>query len=256
MIRRDAGGDWLLIPQIDHARLAGGIAAAWGVHAAWEGERREEFLAAVHGHDDGWNDQDANPLFDDEHRRPRDFTEMPMAVSTSIWERSISAAAESGPFAALCVSRHFCDLAERARPNRPTIEEQEAIDHFLKRQKLVQSERRKRLGGGAGGHAQQQEEAGFRWLQFFDRMSLWICCAERDSSWRIETPDGRTLEFLPAPHHRFEIRPSPFAVEEAVRLTVTARRLPAAAYESPEALQTAFHQSPVETLQWTLHGVD
>ena len=30
MIRRDDGGDWLLIDQIQHARLAAEIARAWG----------------------------------------------------------------------------------------------------------------------------------------------------------------------------------------------------------------------------------
>jgi hypothetical protein len=140
MIRRDDGRDWLLISQVDHARLAGEIAAVWGSAAVPSLPVPELLVPAVRDHDEGWRDWERRPQVDPDTGRPRDFTEMPMAVSTAIWGRSIEACAGS-PLGGLWVSLHFCWLAEKAWENRrDRPEELAAVESFLDDQAARQQE--------------------------------------------------------------------------------------------------------------------
>ena len=90
MIRRDCGSEWLLISQIDHARLAETLASSWGNSQVPRLPEPVELIPAVRDHDEGWLDWEQSPTVDEATGRPLNFTEMPMEVSTRIWEKSIS----------------------------------------------------------------------------------------------------------------------------------------------------------------------
>src|SRR5690242_18324673 len=98
MIRRleqhpDRGDSWLLIPQIEHARLAGRLAENWGAAPFGTLPARDELIVAVEHHDDGWADWDRRPAVDAERGTPIEFTEMPLADALGIWRQSIDIAA-------------------------------------------------------------------------------------------------------------------------------------------------------------------
>ena len=54
MIRRDAGDDWLLISQVEHARIAAEIASAWGNDRFAAVPMHDLLVHAVRHHDDAW----------------------------------------------------------------------------------------------------------------------------------------------------------------------------------------------------------
>ena len=56
MIRRQAGHDWLLISQVDHAYLAAEIASAWTVGDSSSLPMRELLIPAIRDHDEGSRD--------------------------------------------------------------------------------------------------------------------------------------------------------------------------------------------------------
>jgi Protein of unknown function (DUF3891) len=348
MIRREHGRDWLLISQVDHARLAGVLAGAWNLGGGRMAALRDDLLQAVRQHDEGWAAWEASPTIDPETGRPRDFTEMPMAVASEIWNRSIAfclehhpppsmgpllycyrqwlgtrrlrltnervraieaACRQTGPFTAealveelreshgrvsralvgrelgrlrtfgvlesqraregeafapacpmdrlseiggLWVSRHFQWLAERAWDSRTGRDDRLAIDGFLDEQMRIHNDWRNHLPREFPARAADDLiETGFRWVQFFDRLSLWLCSAARSEAADFEIPDGGTLRFRPTTPGEFAFEPQR-VLEGPLALSVSGRRLPARRYADDADLHAEFAAAPTEALTWRL----
>ena len=116
MIRRAENRDgeswWLLISQIEHARLAGRIAAQWGNAGGNTAENdavpglplAARLGRAVAGHDDGWHRWEERPRLNADGE-PCDFREMPADEATAIWAESVAACAAGPPSAAAALRR-------------------------------------------------------------------------------------------------------------------------------------------------------
>ena len=86
MIRRDvyereSVSDWVLISQIEHARISAQLAHSWGnaqlapmicPRGALLAYVRREVLATIRHHDDGWRDWSGHPDLDSGGRGPTD----------------------------------------------------------------------------------------------------------------------------------------------------------------------------------------
>jgi len=251
MIRRDDGTDWLLISQPAHAGLAAEIAQVWNRGDLTEMTQDQGFLAAVRRHDDGWDEWERFPTVDSQTGKPRDFTEMPMPVATEIWDRSIERSAGQSDWAGLWVSRHFCYLAEKATQNRKEgTNERGVLQRFLEEQQRRQTSWRRSLRrDGDDAVIRQREEQGYRGVQFFDRISLWLCCARRFSPVEFEVPGGRAVRFTPCAGSLIEIEPPSLTVDR-LELCVPARRIPATPFADDAALRAAIRFSPAEELTW------
>src|SRR5687768_8556541 len=104
MICRETNDGWLLISQVDHARLAGDLAAAWGNETVPGLPLAEWLVPAIRDHDEGWRNWEAAPTVTDEGR-PRPFTEMPAAEAAAIWDVSIEVCASGAPSSAEALRR-------------------------------------------------------------------------------------------------------------------------------------------------------
>ena len=134
MIRRDDRGDWLVIAQVEHARLAGELARVWGNERVASLAAFPTLVWGIEHHDDGWREWDDAPRINPATGFPRSFLEMRMRDSTAIWTRSI-AVCSSDPLAGIAVSRHFCYLAEQVLSSgRADADDRESIDRFLQEQ--------------------------------------------------------------------------------------------------------------------------
>lgn len=176
MIRRDwpLGGEraqrWLLIRQTDHAELSAAIARDWRGLEFPSDAVRDEFLAAVRHHDDGWADWDAEPRVDPETGRPYSFTEMPPEDSQRIWSDSIAACRRIGPLAGWVVASHFYVLQDRRDEDFPEWTDWLAV---------VDAERSGWLAEWremSPDHTPELAERCLAWLRAFDWISLWLCC--------------------------------------------------------------------------------
>ncbi len=252
MIRRQDGNDWLLISQLDHAQVAADVAAAWDGTAVAPLPFRDLLLPAIRHHDDGWEEWEALPTIDPLNGKPRDFTEMLLPVALDIWMHSIARCADLSPQAGLWVSRHFCYLAEHAMTShKDNAAERTALQSFLRIQQSFQSESWASVGEPLTA---EHIETGFRHVQFFDRVSLWICCARRDKPTTMTTPAGESMQFTPRGATTIAVAPSAFT--SSVELSVTARRIPARSYDDDHDLQTALQSAPPERLTWTLRNAE
>jgi hypothetical protein len=254
MIRRDDGRDWLLISQVDHAHLAGEIAALWGNESVPALPLPEWLVPAVRDHDEAWREWEHSPSIDPDNGKPREFLEMTMPEATQIWSRSISAC-DRRPMSRLWVSRHFQYLARLALDSRKDVREDvAALESFLAEQAEVERVDRAAYGSRPelGGRYDEVAEQGFRFVQMFDRMSLWLCCATRSKPQDFSVPGFGAVRFTPQPDgSTFVAEPFPLSVDE-LSLSVPARRIPAKIYESDANYRKALAAAPVEMLRWVI----
>jgi hypothetical protein len=256
MIRRDDRGDWLIIAQIEHARLAGELARVWGNERVASLAPSPALLRGVDHHDDGWREWDDAPRLNPATGFPRSFMEMRMRDSTAIWTRSIALCA-ADPLAGIAVSRHFCHLADQVLSSgRADADDRESIDQFLREQSSVQTDletaaRSTKSVAGPNGDIEKSFDLGFRAVRFFDLVSLWLCCAERHQPEPLVAPMGEAVKLIPRNPAHIEIEPYPLCVD-ALRLETPARRLAARRYVTDADLHAALRAAPVEVLAWTI----
>lgn len=164
--------------------------------------------------------------------------------------RSAGRPAGPSPWTGLWVSRHFTHLAELARQHRVRTDvEREALDSFLadqnEKQRLWRTEASREQSD-----AEAFETSGFRWLQFFDRLSLWLCCAPRSLTEQMFRPDDGGIHFTPLKSGEIAVEPYPFHDTE-LTVAISARRLPARPLSSDAALSAALAASPPTELRWS-----
>lgn len=250
MIVRESVDSWLLISQVDHAAVAAEIAAVWRPPASLTGQLRE-FAYAVAHHDDGWIDWGLAPTIDDEGR-PRDFMDMKMPVATQIWRDSIDICAAESPWCGLWVSRHFCYLAGLAVEHRESSPDQTAAQQFLIEQAGRQRKWRDAIGQAATDDGQSPAEvAGLQGLQFFDRLSLWLCCAERTKPLEVEDPVGGATRWEPVDAQTIRVHADAFNAPE-LTLSAPTIAVPAREYSSDAELRSVIADGAQGSLNWTL----
>ncbi|MBL9081135.1 MAG: DUF3891 family protein [Planctomycetales bacterium] len=245
MIRRDITLEdgrpgWALVSQVEHARIAMEMARAWSDAVFALPERREEFIAAVYHHDDGWIAWELRPTVGD--GKPRDFLEMPIDEALAIWRRSIAVARNDGPLAGYAVSTHFATLCGRSAEEKshdPTWKY--LAEEFLEEQADHASDWRRDLvaQGMPPPTVDVQTTLAWQSLRLFDLLSLWLCCAER------REPDvvgiGEFAEFQMTPQAdeggAAVIRVDPWPlVGRSLELAVACRTIPAGDYPTDAAL--------------------
>ena len=270
MIRRDAVGPsgepaWILISQVEHARVSAGLARPWGAGGVQPLDPRGELLATIEHHDDGWADWELRPDVDPAHGRPFDFMEMPLEQALPIWDRSIAVATrEAGPLGGWLVASHFAALLRRGRdahPNPPSYVER--ADGWLagadehRAGWLADWQR-----SNPALHTLELAKRGLAQLQMFDALSLWLCCARREAPKTVATPDGPQLLLTPVDtgpeqpasaavfkQQTIAVAPWPFDVP-VVELSACGRLVAAEHYAGPAELAAA--PSQVVRLGWVM----
>ncbi|MCA9237112.1 MAG: DUF3891 family protein [Planctomycetales bacterium] len=283
MIRRDAtladgSPAWLLVSQVEHARISGELAAAalpelllglGGDEAAQAAAQTSEFaairkqmLAAIRRHDDGWRGWIEDPQLDPEHGRPYSFTEMPAGDALRIWSGSIAAAAEEGPLAAWMVGGHFRRLLDHSETlgHQPLADlwratQDRARDLYLDEWKFA----------APRTHTDAVAEHALEALWIFDAISLWFCCGCPGGDAAAPTEEafacgpfhigaGTTLETTlrlapPTGGHGAAIDDPWIFTPPAIELQTPAMLVPAKRYQSTAELVAAYEPT---TLRWTL----
>lgn len=235
MIVRPDGDALVLVRQRDHARLSADLMAAWREGGLAEDPRREEILAAVAGHDDGWVEPDAAPIFDPASGRPHDFVTAPDDVRLSVWPRGVDRVrARHGPFAAALVARHPIALYDAyGRPDG-------AADLVARLETRI--EELLREDGRANG---RRLDAAYPFVAIGDLLSLAFC-----SGWEEREILGYRIRVEGS---RLRVAPDPFGGGE-VAISVPCRRLGSASYPSERAMRKAWEEAPAAGLEGTAAG--
>jgi hypothetical protein len=104
------GGALRLVRQVEHGRLAGELAAAWGNDAFELGGGRSAVVTAAARHDEGWRAEDARVLYAEAARRPLHFLEIDTADHVRLYRRGVETVAALDVYAGLLVGMHWTGL--------------------------------------------------------------------------------------------------------------------------------------------------
>ena len=181
--------DWLLITQVDHADLAGALAAR--LQSPLIPPLQADIVRAIAVHDAGWAAFDAagggspdlfHPKLKDDGT-PLSFLDVCPADFLVAWKASIREGQQACPAGGFMVSRHFCRLAEGRLSSRIDNEEDTSR---LRRFLHEEAERQNRLTAVAG-YSRAELEALTDVLQFCDLLSLYLCCGATEA---VEFPQS------------------------------------------------------------------
>jgi hypothetical protein len=267
MIRRDAqladgSPAWVLISQIEHARVAGELAKDWGAAPVAPLPVRDTLLPAIYRHDDGWRDWEAAPQIDPARGRPRSFLEMPSDVAHEIWVQSIHAVADLGPLAQYVVAQHFIRLRRGGGETTDQdvaafLQEYDQRSHAWLTQWLSQD---------ANRHTAELAAAAVGYLQMFDAFSLWLCCSGPTQMKRIKTPQNVDVTLTPVvaggdacqrqtsaaalAGYTIQAEPWPWKASSH-RASATAVKIPATPLASDDQLRSRLKSAETIELNWS-----
>ena len=270
MIRRPSGSDFQLITQVDHAALAGFLAAHLGndLFAA----PTAEVIAAITAHDAGWPLHDDRPALNPAGL-PLHVFETPPSLSTQIWSTSVEHATRISPYVALLVSLHQLNLSDfvirrstEAKPGTAGFTPRDVFDlnKFQHRQIELQETFRNQLGmrtdipltlGVAQPGTNQAEDrlrCDFRWLVLCDSLSLELCCGKSTFPAIpdiLPGPSGKPIQIQidRVNDETIVLNPWPFDAP-AISTEVPFRSLPDMTFQDNEALRAALEGASTERL--------
>ncbi len=236
---------FLLISQVVHARLAAAIAQEWAEPPAGL-EPRDQLVAAVERHEDGWTDVDRRVRIGMQSFQPLDFAHVPTPQLLDTWRRSIASAAAVGPLAGYMVSRHHTEHIAPMFSFRwqSRADETALVAEFSAEQEQRQAEWLSRWQAGAPAlRPTEAAERAARWLRLFDELSLWLCRGHSDKSHDFQAPDGPPLALRPEPSGQMTLSPWPFRATREVVLNASGRAMPVARYDNPATLAAAGNET-------------
>lgn len=172
----DAPPQWLLISQVEHARLSGELAkrciSQFGDTNPALSQVRDELLQAIIHHDDGWAERETNPRLDSQTGKPLSFMELPLAEALDVWRGSTDAASRFGDLPAWVVSGHFSALLCTIGHHSKEPIAREWLSEFATRRSEWFSNWHAR---NVTLHTAELAGEALKWLQLFDILSLWPC---------------------------------------------------------------------------------
>jgi len=271
MIRRDAGSDWILIRQDDHARLAGELAGHLGNGEFDRPESFDAFLSAVQLHDSGWPMHDDAPTLNPAGQ-PTDVFEIPREIALKIWRASVDRAAEAGPLAEMFVSLHVTALssfAARHTPRDPDhFDPADAISRFsfqkfqqyeferqenLRRQLNLRSDLPLTNGLADAGLDARDDmlRFAFRMLQAMDAISLAACCTRPPFPLLKDVPPRPDASPLSIELIRWGedviARPWMFDVE-VIDVMIPCRRIAKASFKDAGSFAAVYKDAPLTSV--------
>jgi Protein of unknown function (DUF3891) len=238
MIVRDAGGDWQVVLQTDHAELAEEVARAW----AHRGPRHDSVVLAARRHDDGWATWERSPMVDGDGR-PVTFLDVHVPAHLAFYRAGIAAITDEDAYAGLLVSMHGAGIYRQRYGADPSLaltrapEVQELVDAFVAEQEATYLERT-----AQAGVEDELRLADYHRLQWFDRFSLAFCMRGWDEPG--EPFDVGLFRFEPVGAWRARVSPWPFT-EAEVECSLVRRLVPKREWRQAE-FREAFAALPVE----------
>lgn len=256
MIQRKSGDQLCLSLQVDHARFAGEIAAAWGGGPFQRPVPLEPVVLAAAMHDAGWSEWRLHPRLNPATRRPYDFLNIPMEWHSVQHGGGVQKALAEDRYAGLLISLHAAGLYKKRYGYMDHLEFREVdpvakpvVDRFLAEQEALQARLMAELKPDPAALWTH-----YRWLQAWDMISLVLCMIDpnKPSEYLLGTmphyPGGpeEPLTMLGLGDDRFTVTPWPFQADR-YEWTVPQRWIADRDYDGDADYQEAFRTAPVIT---------
>lgn len=191
MIVSRAGGALRLVHQVEHGRVAGVLAAAWGNERFAAPDPREPVVLAATRHDEGWRAWDARVLFDELARRPLHFLDIDAAEHIRLYRQGVERVSLADVYAGVLVGMHWTGLY-RGRWSAPGAAARLGRDCHDRRLQddVVRAEEERWIGARAQAWTRDEPRSVFEtrlWqhydlLQVWDLLSLYLAVMPPDST--------------------------------------------------------------------------
>jgi hypothetical protein len=253
--------------QIDHADLSGQFTAHWGNALFARPMPLSSVQIASTQHDNGWRHWDLHPRVDPATGRPIDFMHMDVREHTDLNRKGIAEVMATDPYAGLLVNAHGCGLynGRYGTMNVPglerySVQELPLVKAFLDEHEVKQQnlkEQIKEVNKISTEVFEQQFWTNYRWLQMWDRLSLYFCLQD------LATAPVLTLGPLPTDYaghvtdiqvisqggNEIIISPYPFALPQ-LTFTFIVRDIPDCKYASDNDLRAALHTAVPQVMHF------
>jgi hypothetical protein len=260
MIVTAADGHLLLVRQTDHQVLAGLLADAWGNDQFARPQPFAPLVRAAYEHDNGWHAWEKAPKVDPATRRPYQFTDVPLEEHLAFYRQGIDELAARDPHAGLLVNLHcqgfhnqrFGTMPEAVmRPHPP--ERESALKRFMIGLQTQERELGRRISVDTATLWAQYEL-----LQFFDRLSLYLCLPPPKPAQLGPVPVGSggelvSLRLTPVGPTELKVTPWPFRSQE-VTVRVMGRQVPDGEYANDDEFRIELARSELLAVTYTLRG--
>ena len=260
MIVRDTDKGWQVVTQPHHADLSGQLCRAWGSNGLVSPRPADSVAIASVRHDDGWAVWERAPGLDPETGAPRNFLNVQVLLHLDFYRAGISAITDEDPYAGLLASMHGAGIYRERYGAQPglklTFQEavQERVDAFVAEQEASFPERIAGLGV-----SDEERWVNYKFLQLFDRLSLYFCMKDLDNGEADELApipvdyDGGevTLQMEPRGPWHIRLDPYPFA-ESPSTFTLERRVLPKTSWAGDAEFRAELFDTATEVTQITV----
>lgn len=234
MIIQPSSPQAFVIEQIDHARMSGQLAAAFG-NAEFEPLAPREPLEFVIGHhDEGWQELDVQAKRDPKTGQPYNLTQTPLADLVATGSRSPDFNERHHPLSGLISSMHTWGLyhgryglSDFLFIDRITPELRPTVDAMLN----AEIARQTRLKAQLAELSDAQIFSCYKLLQFFDTLALYFHTTPAEARKEAQfknvpraVSDDVTMTITPQLDGSYLLAPYPFAQTE-LRVFVEGRYL-------------------------------
>jgi hypothetical protein len=180
-----------LVHQVEHGRVAGELAAAWGNDAFTVPTPLVSVRTAAARHDEGWRAWDARVLFDELRRRPLHFTDIAAGEHIRLYRQGVERVSLSDVYAGVLVGMHWTGLY-RGRWSAPGAAARVGRSEEDRRLQddVVAAEERRWIGAKQQAWTADEPRSRFEtelWhnydlLQLWDLLSLYLAVTPPDET--------------------------------------------------------------------------
>jgi hypothetical protein len=265
IVRTQDSAELVLVPQTDHSKLVGQIAAQWGNDEFASAKPFLSVARAATCHDFGWTRYETDPMFNAVTGETLHYLDVPnSSTQLQSFKEAAGWLAEVDPYAALLVNMHRTGLWRRrynviehpkaylhpiGKPSMPLNEE---IEAFIVKNEADQKEQRRDLD-------EAEVWTNYRLLQVWDLLGLYFSCHDPDELYITPVPqaynasptDGIRLTVKPIGRYEVKFEPFPFR-KRGTKIALAVKRLPKRKFPSAEAFKMAYFQAQFEFLTFTL----
>lgn len=165
-----------LVEQVEHGRVAGALAAAWGGDVVERPAPYGPVVLAAERHDEGWRRRDARLLFDQGRHRPLHFLDVEADEHVRLYRDGVRSVTAAHAYAGLLVGMHWTGLyrGRWSRPGAVARVGRTERDRALQ-DRVVRAEQRRWVDAREDAWTDDEPRSAFevRLWHNFDLLQLW-----------------------------------------------------------------------------------
>jgi hypothetical protein len=265
IVRNTKAGEFILVPQTEHSKLVGQLAAQWGNDQFASPAPFASVVRAAMSHDFGWIPYESDPLFDAETGRTPHYLDVPNGpAQLKAYQDCADWLSSIDPYSGMLVAMHRTGLWQRRygvienpkaylQPaGRLPASPSEEVKAFITTSEAQQARVRAGLDEG-------QVWTNYRLLQVMDLLGLYFSCKEPDDLTIAPVPiaythnrsDGVQLKITAVGHNEVAFEPYPFRAPGCT-VSLGIRRLAERKYADAASFQAAYFQARSDCITFTL----